>query len=332
LEARYGEAVAVSSLVRRVLAKNPGPFTHLGTATFVIGHGDVAVLDPGPDDHAHVDAVLAALAPRERITHLVVTHTHSDHSPASRPLHDRTGAPTYGFGPQGASADLTALAEDAIVFGDPEADADPTAAPAGGARDGNATPPPRPGGDPSFQPDVVVRDGDLIEGDGWTLEAVHTPGHASNHLCYFLREEGTLCTGDHVMGWSTSVISPPDGSLGDYLASLERLLGREQDRCYLPTHGPPVDEPRTLVRQYVALRRMRSEQILAALDVGPAAIVELVPRLYADTTKKLWRAAAASTYAHLLHLRDLGEVDVQEGPPRRRATWIKRRPTQRRES
>jgi glyoxylase-like metal-dependent hydrolase (beta-lactamase superfamily II) len=328
LEARYGEAVAVSPLVRRVMARNPGPFTHLGTATFLVGQGDVAVLDPGPDEEAHIDALLAALEPGERITHLVVTHTHSDHSPASRPLQDRTGALTYGFGPQRAMPDLAALAEDSIVFGDPEADADPTTVPAGDAADGNATSPPRSGGDQSFQPEVVLRNGDLIRGDGWTLEAVHTPGHASNHLCYFLREEGTLCTGDHVMGWSTSVISPPDGSLGEYLASLEVLLEREQDRRYLPTHGPPVDEPRTLVRQYLAHRRMRSAQILAALDAGPATIVELVPRLYADTTKKLWRAAAASMYAHLLHLLDLGEVDVQDGLPRRRSTWVRRRSMQ----
>ena len=209
VEARYGEATVVSPLVRRVLAKNPNPFTFLGTGTYLVGHGDVAVLDPGPDEPAHVDAILAALAPGERITALIVTHTHGDHSPACRPLQARTGAPTYGFGPQRATLDPDALAQDAIVFDDPEADADPLASDG----DGHESEAPRSPGDPSFRPDVVVREGDVVGGDGWTFEAVYTPGHASNHLCYHLREEGTLCTGDHVMGWSTSVVSPPDGSL-----------------------------------------------------------------------------------------------------------------------
>jgi glyoxylase-like metal-dependent hydrolase (beta-lactamase superfamily II) len=177
-----------------------------------------------------------------------------------------------------------------------------------------------------FQPDVVLRDGDAVEGDDWTLQAVHTPGHASNHLCYLLHEEGTLFSGDHVMGWSTTVVSPPDGNLGDYLASLEKLLDRPQDRRYVPTHGPPIEEPQTLVRAYLAHRHQRSEEILAALDTQPATVAELVPRVYADTPKKLWRAAAGSMYAHLLHLRDLGEVATQENPPRRRAAWIRCRP------
>jgi glyoxylase-like metal-dependent hydrolase (beta-lactamase superfamily II) len=324
IEARYGEVVPVSSLVRRVMANNPGPFTYLGTGTYLIGHGDIAVVDAGPDDAAHVEAVLAALEPGERVTHLVVTHTHSDHSPASGPLQERTGAATYGFGAQLRVPDLAALADDAVVFGDPEADADPTAD-AGQADDGAPKPPPRPG-DPSFCPDVLLRDGDVVEGDGWTLEAVHTPGHASNHLCYLLREEGVLCSGDHVMGWSTTVVSPPDGNLGDYVASLEKLLERPQDRSYLPTHGPAIEEPHTLVRAYLAHRRRRSEEILAALDTGPATIAEIVPRIYADTDKKMWRAAAGSVYAHLLHLRDLGDVEAQDDPPRRRSTWTRRRP------
>jgi glyoxylase-like metal-dependent hydrolase (beta-lactamase superfamily II) len=324
LEARYGESVRVSPLIRRVTANNPGPFTYLGTGTYLIGHGAVAVVDAGPDDPAHVDAVLAALEPGERITHLVVTHTHSDHSPASRPLQERTGATIYGYGPQAFVPDLDALADDAVVFGDPEADADPTAD--AGEREEGGAPPPRPGGDPAFRPDVVLRDGDVVQGDGWTLDAVHTPGHASNHLCYLLREEDTLCSGDHVMGWSTSVVSPPDGNLGDYLASLEKLLDRPQDRRYVPTHGPPIEEPHALVRAYLAHRRQRSEQILAALDAGPATIAEIVPRLYAETSKKLWRAAAGSVYAHLLDLRELGEVEAPDDPPRRRSPWTRRRP------
>jgi glyoxylase-like metal-dependent hydrolase (beta-lactamase superfamily II) len=310
LQVRYGEVEIVSPLIRRVVANNPNPFTYLGTGTYLIGHGNVAVLDPGPDDPAHVDAVLAALQPGERITHLVVTHTHSDHSPAAQALQERAGAPTYGFGPHGPVDDDG----DRVVFGDPEADRDPS------------SPEPREGADRSFRPDVVLRDGDVIQGDGWTLEAVHTPGHASNHLCYLLREEAVLCSGDHVMGWSTSVIAPPDGHLGQYLASLEKLLGRPQDRRYLPTHGPEITEPHTLVRAFLAHRLERTDQIVAALAAGPATIAELVPRLYADVSKRLWRGAAASMYAHVLHLYDLGTVVVDDGSPLRRTSRIRRRP------
>jgi glyoxylase-like metal-dependent hydrolase (beta-lactamase superfamily II) len=320
VEARYGEATVVSPLVRRVLAKNPNPFTYLGTGTYLVGRGDVAVLDPGPDDPAHVDAVMAALAPGERITALVVTHTHGDHSPACRPIQERTGAPTYGFGPQRASFDPEALADDSIVFDDPEADADPLAT-EGDSHESEAS---RSPGDPSFQPDVVLREGDVVAGDGWTFDAVYTPGHASNHLCYFLREEATLCTGDHVMGWSTTVVSPPDGDLGEYLASLQKLLDRGDDRRYLPTHGPVVTEPHALVGGYLGHRNQRTEQILAVLDRGPATIVEMVREVYVETPKKLWKAAAGSTFAHLLHLRDLGEVATDDDPPKRRSTWLRR--------
>jgi glyoxylase-like metal-dependent hydrolase (beta-lactamase superfamily II) len=296
LEVSYGAVDVLSPLIRRVVANNPNPFTYLGTGTYLIGRGNVAVLDPGPDDAAHVAALLSALAPGEQITHVLITHTHSDHSPASRALQDHTGARTYGFGPHGLVGD-----EAPILFGDPEADGDPSSQER------------REGPDRTFRPDVVLGDGDVVEGNGWSLEAVHTPGHASNHLCYLLREEGVLCSGDHVMGWSTSVITPPDGDLGDYLASLEKLLERPQDRSYLPTHGPPITEPHALVRAFLAHRRERSDQVLDALGAGPATIVELVPRLYADVSKRLWRGAAGSMYAHALHLHELGLVDTLDG-------------------
>jgi glyoxylase-like metal-dependent hydrolase (beta-lactamase superfamily II) len=275
----------------------------------LIGRGEVAVVDPGPDDAAHVEAVLAALQPGERVTHLVITHTHSDHSPAARPLQKVTGAPTFGFGPHGPVDD----SDDRVVFGDPEADGDPS------------SPEPREGADRSFRPDIVLREGDVVEGDGWSLEAVHTPGHASNHLCYLLREEGVLCSGDHVMGWSTSVIAPPDGHLGDYMASLQKLLARPQDRRYLPTHGPEIPEPHVLVGALLAHRLERSDQILEALAAGPATIAELVPRLYGDVSKRLWRGAAASVYAHLLHLHELAMVEVEDGGSLRRTSRIRRR-------
>ncbi len=309
LQVRYGEVDIVSPLIRRVVANNPNPFTYLGTGTYLIGRGEVAVLDPGPDDPAHVAAVLAALAPGERVTHLVITHTHIDHSPAARLLQEATGAPTFGYGPHGPVDD----SDDRVVFGDPEADGDPS------------SPEPREGPDRSFRPDVFVRDGAIVEGDGWSLEAVHTPGHASNHLCYLLREEDILCSGDHVMGWSTSVIAPPDGHLGDYMASLEKLLDRPQDHSYLPTHGPVVPDPHVLVRAFLAHRLERSEQILEALSAGPATIAELVPRLYAEISKRLWRGAAASMYAHLLHLHELGMVEGDDGESPRRTSRFRRR-------
>jgi glyoxylase-like metal-dependent hydrolase (beta-lactamase superfamily II) len=298
----HGEPEAVSPLIRRVVANNPGPYTYEGTCTYLIGRGNVAVIDPGPDDSAHVDALLAALGPDERITHLVVTHTHTDHSPAARELQARTAAPTYGFGPQLRLDDPDTTH---LVFGDPEVDPDPS------------KPQPPRGGDRDFRPDVVLGDGDVIEADGWSLEAVHTPGHATNHLCYLVREEGNLCTGDHVMGWATTVISPPDGHLAEYLASLEKLLGRPQDRQYVPAHGPPMTDPHPVVRERLAHRRERTEQILDALAAGPATIVELVPRLYADVSKQVWLAAAASVYAHLLHLHELGLVEAEDGPLQR---------------
>jgi glyoxylase-like metal-dependent hydrolase (beta-lactamase superfamily II) len=307
-----------------VLAENPGPFTYLGTGTYLIGHSEVAVVDPGPLDEAHVERVIAALEPGERITHIVVTHTHGDHSPASLPLQKRTGAITYGFGPQRVVPDLAAMADDAIVFGDPEADGNPLDdLPL--KNDGTPQAMPGLGADQSFEPDVVLRDGDVVGGDGWTLDSVYTPGHASNHLCYVLREESTLFSGDHVMGWSTTVVSPADGDLGEYLDNLEKLFEREQDRRYLPTHGPPIEEPHVLVRAFLTHRNERSEQLLDALDAGPATIAELVPRVYALTNKKLWRGAAGSMYAQLLYLRDAGEVEVEVEALGRHSTWVRRR-------
>lgn len=310
LDVTYGDSVQVSPLIRRVVAENPSKFTYLGTGTYLVGHGEVAVVDPGPALEAHADAVLAALGPDERITHLLVTHTHTDHSPGVALLRDRgVDAPAYGFGPHGAVPPDDP--DDRVVFGDPEADR-PSDERAGGDSL-------REGADTDFVPDVVVRDGDVLRGPGWTIEAVHTPGHTSNHICFALREERALFPGDHVMGWSTSVIGPPDGDLGQYLDSLRKLLDRDET-IYWPTHGPPITDPRAHVEAFIAHREERLEQIRVGLAAGPATIGELVPRMYADVAKPLWRPAAATVFAALLHLHAEGEVRC-EGEPRRTVTW-----------
>ena len=313
LDVHYGRVEQVSPLIRRVVADNPSKFTYLGTGTYIVGHGDVAVIDPGPRLDAHVDALAAALEPNERVTHLLVTHTHTDHSPASAALRERTGAPSYGFGPHGeVPPDDPA---DRIVFGDPEADGDPAKEKGRGEKEL------REGADTDFTPDIPLRDGDVVSGPGWTIEAVHTPGHTSNHLCYALREEQALFSGDHVMGWSTTVIVPPDGDLGQYLASLELVLDRDDDVLW-PTHGPPITDPQALVRSYVAHRQDRTDQIVAVLADGPAGLTDIVPRVYRDVDKTLWLPAAMSTHAHLLHLVEEGRVRVVGGgEPRRTARY-----------
>ncbi len=319
LDIAYGRVDQVSPLIRRVVAENPSKFTYLGTGTYLVGRGDVAVIDPGPLLDAHVDAILAALEPGERVTHLVVTHTHSDHSPATAPLKERTGAPSYGYGPHGAVPDDDP--DDRIVFGDPEADGDPKSDDKKADSETPAAATLREGADTDFAPDVVVRAGDVVAGPGWTLEAVHTPGHTSNHLCYALREEQALFSGDHVMGWSTSVITPPDGDMVAFLASLRLLLERD-DASYWPTHGPQITAPKALVRAYLAHRQERTDQVVAALAGGPATVIEIVPTIYADVAKTLWVPAAMSTYAHLVQLVNEGRVRVVgSGPPKRMSRY-----------
>lgn len=294
--------------MRRVVAANPGPHTYHGTCTYIVGRGRVAVVDPGPDDAAHVAAVRAALRPDERISHIVVTHTHTDHSPAARRLQQLTGAPIYGFGPQARTDDPDPTR---VVFSDPDLDPDPS-----------GVSPPR-GGDSDFRADVQVVDASLLEGDGWTLQCVHTPGHATNHLCYGLKEDGCLFTGDQVMGWATTVVSPPDGKLSEYMDSLETLLTRHSDTRYLPGHGPPIDQPHLLVQALLRHRQSRNEQLLSLLANGSASIAEIVPVLYATVNRQLWPAAAASVYAHLLYLEDLGSIEADDGPKVLRASRVR---------
>jgi glyoxylase-like metal-dependent hydrolase (beta-lactamase superfamily II) len=276
----YGRLEPVAPMIRRIVARNPSPFTFRGTGTYVVGIGEVAVIDPGPDLPEHVEALLAGLS-GERVTDILITHTHRDHSPAAQALKTATGAPTYGFGPH-----------------------------AGGKRGDAAV---EEGGDWDFVPDVTLKDGDQIAGNDWRFEAVHTPGHTSNHLCFALPDNEVLFSGDHVMGWSTSVVAPPDGDMAAYLASLDKLLDR-RDAVYWPTHGPAITEPQQHVRAFIAHRREREAGILDCLRAGIGQIDAIVERLYVGLQPGLRRAAGRSVHAHLIDLVGRGIVE-SDGPP-----------------
>ncbi len=312
----YHKMEELSPLVRRVVAENPNPFTFTGTGTYVIGRGEVAVIDPGPALAAHLGEIVSGLDDGEVVTKILVTHTHTDHTAGVNDLVARTGATTYGFGPHGDVPDEDPLEK--VTF-DEYFTAEESAE---FKKAWDETPPElrSEGADQDFLPDVAVGDGDTISGDGWTVEVVHTPGHTSNHVCFALVEEGLLFTGDHVMGWATSVISPPDGDLFDYMNSLEKLLDRSDVR-YWPTHGPAIDNPHDYVRSFIEHRRNREAQIVTALNAGPSDIKSIVPDMYAAVDKRLWRAAANSVYSHLLSLHREGKVSVSGGTPNLIATW-----------
>jgi len=269
----FGESLSVSPLIHRVLAPNPGPFTFKGV--YIVGGRDVAVIDPGPDIPEHLLALKRALEDK-RVAHILVTHTHSDHSPAAQPLKEWSGAGTYAFGPHGSGK-----AEEGVRVEE--------------------------GGDMAFVPDIRVRDGDVIEGNGYTFDCVFTPGHTSNHMCYALREEKALFTGDHVMGWSTTVVTPPDGDMRAYMASLKTLLARE-DEILWPTHGGPVRNPKPFLQAYIDHRLEREAQILSCLGDGLSTIPDMVARMYADVDPRLHPAAARSVLAHLIQLTGEGRV------------------------
>ncbi len=297
---RYGEAVRVLDGVVRVVAENPNEYTAWGTGTYLVGDREVAVIDPGPDLASHVDAVLTALRGR-RVTHVLVTHTHADHSPAAAAIAAATGAPTYGFGPHPADADLV----DASAVSGPD-----------GAADADDDGAPRESGDLGFVPDVVVGDGDVLVGDGFRFECLHTPGHISNHICYAERQRNLLFPGDHVMGWSTTVVSPPDGDMAAYVVNLERLVDRlsdGRDGTYLPTHGPAITDPAPYVESLVQHRRERDRQILELLAEPSASpdgptVEEMVAVMYADVRPELHRPAARSVLAHLVALEAAGRA------------------------
>ncbi len=283
-EPAYGQAVPVVSGVERVTVNNPGPFTFFGTNSYIVGASSVAVIDPGPENEAHYQALMAALAGRA-VTHIFVSHTHRDHSPLARRLQAATGAVTVGQGPHRPARPL---------------------------REGEINPFSE-SSDLSFMPDIAIGDGETISGDGWALSAVLTPGHTANHAAFALEGRDILFSGDHVMAWSTSIVAPPDGSMADYMASLERLIERE-DALLLPGHGGPVTQPAGFLRALKAHRLKREQAVLARVQAGDQRITEMVKVIYRDTDPKLHGAAALSVLAHIEDLLERGEI-AADGPP-----------------
>lgn len=274
----YGEAVAVATDVRRITVNNPGPFTFHGTNTYLVGRETIAVIDPGPEDDAHLAAILRATRGRP-VTHIFVSHTHRDHSPLTGRLQAETGATVYAEGPHRAARPLRI------------GEVNPLDASA----------------DLEFVPDLALADGAVVEGDGWAIRAVHTPGHAANHVAFALEGTGLLFSADHVMGWSTSIVAPPDGAMADYMASLDRLLERD-DRLFLPGHGGPVTAPQAFMRGLKAHRKMRERAILERLHQGDRTIPDMVRAIYRETDPRLHGAAGLSVLAHLEDLVARGAV------------------------
>ena len=280
----YGRVDRVSPLIRRVIADNPGPFTFTGTGTYIVGRSEpgagVAVIDPGPPDPDHLAALLRAVE-GQTVSHVLVTHTHRDHAPLARPFAEAVGAPVLAARPPVRTIHAS-----------------------GGLDEDD---------DDSFAPDVILEGGETLAGDGWTMEALSTPGHASNHMAFVLRDENALFSGDHVMGWSTTVVAPPDGDMAAYMASLEAVIERRFTTIW-PTHGAPVTDPGPFLEAYRAHRLGREAQVLARLAAGDRKIGDMVPALYASVDPGLWPAASLSVWAHLIALEQAGRVRARPGP------------------
>jgi glyoxylase-like metal-dependent hydrolase (beta-lactamase superfamily II) len=279
-----GRAAEVAPGVRALVANNPGPFTFKGTVTYIVGRGKVAILDPGPDDGAHIAALLDAVR-GETVTDIFVTHTHRDHSPAASRLKAATGATVYAQGPHRLARPLY-IGEAARL--DASADMD-------------------------FRPDVALADREVVSGDRWTIEALTTPGHTANHMAYAFKEADLIFSGDHVMAWSTPIVAPPDGAMSDYMASLKKLA-RRSEPIYLPGHGGPVRDAPRFVQRYIRHRQAREASIVHRLDKGPADIPTLVKAIYIGLDPRLAGAAALSVLAHLEDLVARGLV-ATEGMP-----------------
>jgi glyoxylase-like metal-dependent hydrolase (beta-lactamase superfamily II) len=314
----YGVAAPVAPLVRRVIAENPSKFTYHGTGTYIVGgdatgRGDVAVIDPGPQLGSHRDALAAALDGCT-VRAILVTHCHADHSPLAGWLAAETGAPTVAFGPHGDDPwDIGDDPPEVLAAEEREArEAREARAEAGTDAADAPEPVVEESIDRGFRPEVVVRTGDVVvAGDGWTMTALHTPGHTSNHTCYTL-DDGTtrtIFTGDHVMGWSTTVVAPPDGDMAAYLESLRVVAGRRDDVA-IPTHGPPIPDPAEFVSQLIEHRLQRERQVLDAVRSGLDTIPSIVEALYVDVRRELFKPARRSVLAHLVKLVDDGAVEV----------------------
>lgn len=289
---RHGEAVAIAPGVQRLTAPNGGAFTFHGTNTYLVGEKEVAVIDPGPgEQHGHYDALIRALSGRS-VSHIIVTHTHVDHSPLAMRLAKETGAPVYGEGRHRAARDLHLGEVNAL-------DAS---------------------GDQEFEPDVVLSHGDLVEGKGFALEAVFTPGHTANHMAFALAGTDLLFSGDHVMAWATSIVAPPDGNMAEYMASLETLLARDES-VYLPGHGGRLEKAREFVRGLRAHRKMRETAVLTRIERGDRTIPEIVSNIYKDVDKRLHGAAGLSVFAHIEDLLEKGKIGC-EGTPSLTSTYF----------
>ena len=277
LSKNYDNIEEISFLVRKITAPNPSPYTLHGTGTFIIGKKNLCVIDPGPLLESHVNNIIRA-AGEKPISHILVTHTHADHSPAAKTLKEKTGAKTYAFDsyPKG-------------IIGSNFEEAH----------------------DKEFKPDYRLTDNQIIKGKDWTIKAVHTPGHTSNHLCYSLEEENLLFTGDHVMGWATTVIVPPDGNMDDYIVSLKKLL-KINYNTFLPTHGEAISNPHKYVRGLITHRKMRENQILEELKKNDSSINQMIPKFYSTTDKKLWPAASMSMLATLKSLEKKKKIIIKK--------------------
>lgn len=287
IEFEYGRSEQISPLIRRVIARNPGSFTYTGTGVYIIGHGEVAIIDPGPELEEHFDAIKAAVE-GETVTHVLVTHSHMDHSPLAAALAEWAGCKVYAKGP--AIPTNSAVRMEA-------------------------------GDDLRFMPDIRIGDDWTCSGPGWTIEAIETPGHTSNHLCYALLEENSMFSGDHIMGWSTSIVSPPDGAMGDYMESLRKVQKRNFDTIY-PSHGAPIkDDANGFIEAYIQHRKKRENAILGALEAGDTTILDIVRRVYTDVDQSLYPAACHSVLAHMIDLHKRQIISSDHGEARINSTY-----------
>ncbi|MDZ7824263.1 MAG: MBL fold metallo-hydrolase [Ahrensia sp.] len=291
-DARHGEAVEVARNVVRVTCNNMGPFTYTGTNSYIIGAKTLGVIDPGPADDAHFEALLTAIAGR-KVSHIFVTHTHMDHSPLAKKLQTKTGAIIVGAAPHFSARQLHLGEVNAL--------------------DASA--------DRSYVPETILRHGDIVEGDDWAIETIETPGHTANHLAFCLLNTGAVFTGDHIMAWATTIVAPPDGSMRAYMASLDTMLGRD-DKLYLPGHGGDLKNPKSFVRGLKAHRKMRERAIIERLEKGDRTIAQMVAEIYRDTDPRLHGAAGLSVYAHIEDLYEANRVRCEAAPSLTCDYWL----------